>query len=201
MINLAESDELVQLSASGFLKLLLHVFRFWSSETTGDKQIVFGLLLGYIEGNTRVVRKVVPLLHQDKGDLEMDDNFMKQVGKINRIELEKGSTNEVIGWYRTSVRGIKFAARDIKNHINFQDFNPKFIALILDPQIYLDPDQSGFSVFRLKGDNYYNMMSDYYKIPWEIEEIENSLEIITDFKKYIKNYFIDKPLITELNES
>ena len=45
------------------------------------------------------------------------------------------------------------------------------------------------------------MRTDYYKIPWEIEEIENALEIITDFKKYIKHYFIDKPLITELNES
>jgi len=201
VINLAESDELVQISASGFLKLILHVFRFWSSEPSGDKNSVYGLLIGKIEGNTRIVKKIAPLLHLEKGDLEMDDKFLKQVGRINRIELDGGSTNEVIGWYRSSLRGIKFAARDIKNHITFQEFNPKFIALILDPQIYLDPDQSGFSVFRLKGDKYFNMMSDYYKIPWEIEEIENSLKIIADFKKYIKHYFIDKPLITELNES
>lgn len=201
MNNLAESDEFVQISASGFLTLILHVFRFWSSDPTGEKKSVYGLLIGYIENNSRIVRKVIPITHIDKSDLDMDDNFMKQIGRINRMEMENGSTNEVIGWYRSSLRGIKFTARDIKNHINFQDFHPKFISLILDPQIYLDPDQSGFSVFRLKGDKYYNMMSDYYRIPWEIEEIENSLEIINDFKKYIRHYFIDKPLITELNET
>lgn len=200
MNNLAESDEFVQISASGFLKLILHVFRFWSSDPTGEKKLVYGLLLGYIEDNTRIVRKVIPITHVDKGDLDMDDNFMKQIGRINRMEMENGSTNEVIGWYRSSLRGIKFTARDIKNHINFQDFHPKFISLILDPQIYLDPDQSGFSVFRLKGDKYYNMMSDYERIKWEIELVNDGFEIISIFKGFIKNYFLGHPLIKELNE-
>ncbi len=197
---MAEADEYVQISSSAFLNLLLHAFRFWSSKPTDKRQVVYGLLLGYIEGIYRTVKKVVPLSHDDKPDLVMDDDFLKIVGRINRRELESKSINEVIGWYRSSNNGIKFLARDIKNQMKFQGFNPNFISLILDPKIYLDPDESGFSIFRLAGDNFYNMMSDYHKIPWEIEAIEDISDIISYFQQYIKSYFLNKPLITEHNE-
>ncbi len=195
-----KNEELIKISSTAFLNLLIHTFRFWSKTMIGERKIVYGLLIGYIEGNIRFVKKISPISHQDNRNLEMDDKFMKQVGKINKMELENNSTYEVIGWYRSSNDGIKFSARDIKNHIQFQEFNSKFISLILDPQIYLDPNEFGFSIFRLDGDKYYNMMTDYYKIPWEIEPIEDPQEIISTFKTYIKNYFIDKPLIDELNK-
>lgn len=197
---MAESEELVQISGSAFLKLILHVFRFWSNKSKGEKKIVFGLLLGSIEENTRKIGKTVPLLHRDNKDLEMDDKFMKQVKSIDRAEMENNSPYEIIGWYRSSTDGVKFSARDIKNQIKFQEFNPKFISLIIDPQIYLTPGEFGFSVFRLKGDKYYTFMSDYYKIPWEIESVEDPQSILQDFRNYIKSYFMNKPLITEFTE-
>ena len=197
---MAESDELVSINPSGFLNLLLHVFRFWSQQIGGEKHVVYGLLLGTIEGNMRHVTKIVPIAHKKRPDLEMGAEFMKEVGKVNRFELESQSMSEVIGWYRSSNDGIKFIARDIKNHITFQEFNPKFIGLIIDPELYLNPDEGGFSIYRLKGDKYYNMMTDYYKIPWEIRPIEDSREILANFQGYIKNYFKNKPLITELDE-
>jgi hypothetical protein len=197
---MSKSEELIKISSTAFLDLLLHVFRFWSKNLTGERKIVYGLLVGNIEENTRYVKKIKPILHQDSRNLEMDAKFMKQVGRINRQEQENNQINEVIGWYRSSNDGIKFAARDIKNHITFQEAHPQFIGLILDPAIYLDPDEFGFSVFRLEGDKYYNMMTDYYKLPWEIEEIEEPQEIISAFKTYVKNYFLDKPLINEVNE-
>lgn len=197
---MSKSEELVKISSTAYLNLLLHVFRFWSKNPSDERKLVYGLLVGYIEDNIRYVTKITPLLHQDNRNLEMDSQFMKQVGKINRQEQENNQINEVIGWYRSSNDGIKFAARDIKNHIIFQEADPKFIGLILDPKEYLDPDKHGFSVFRLKGENYYNMMTDYYKIPWEIQEIEDPQNIISSFKTYIKNYFLDEPLINEMNE-
>ena len=197
---MSSSEELIKISSSAFLNLLLHVFRFWSKNLSGERKVVYGLLIGYIEENTRFVKKVAPILHQDNRNLEMDGRFMKQVGRINRQEQENNQINEVIGWYRSSNDGIKFAARDIKNHIIFQEADPKFIGLIFDPQIYLDPNEFGFSVFRLEGDKYYNMMTDYYKIPWEIEPIEDPQEIISTFKSYVKNYFLDIPLIKEVDE-
>jgi hypothetical protein len=196
----SKSEDLISISSVAYLNLLLHIFRFWSIKPTGDKQIAYGLLIGNIEKNTRYVRKIAPILHRENRNLEMDDKFMKQVGTINRRELENNSTNEVIGWYRSSNDGIKFTARDIKNHIKFQEFNPSFVGLILDPKIYLDPNEFGFSIFRLEGEKYYNMMSDYFKIPFEIEPIEDAYEIILSFKTYIRNYFLNKPLINELNE-
>ena len=102
--------------------------------------------------------------------------------------------------YASTVLFIKFSARDTKNHIQFQEHNSRFIGLIFSPEIYMDPEEYGFSVFRLKGDAYYNMMTDNYKIPWEILPIEDAQEVIADFKIYLQNYFLDKPLITELNE-
>ncbi|MHA1293551.1 MAG: hypothetical protein ACTSQJ_12910 [Promethearchaeota archaeon] len=194
-------EELVIISGSAFLNLLLHAFRFWSENPSEEKNIVYGLLLGFIENNTRYIKKIVPILHTNKKTIDMDDKFKKQVGNVNRIEQEKGSMNEVIGWYKSSFDGIKFLARDIKNHIWFQEYSSKFIALIFDPNNYNPPDSYGFSVFRLKGDKYYNMMTDYYKIPWEISDIEDIHTIIGDFKKFIKNYFLNIPLIKEINEN
>ena len=199
-LNLTESEELVSISPSAFIDMILHVFRFWSSEPAGERKVVYGLLLGFLEGNTRHVKKVVPLNHHDKPNFVMDEDFMREVGKVNQFELESQSMNEVIGWYRSSNDGIKFIARDIKNHIQFQGFNPLFIGLVIDPKLYVDPDAGGFSVFRLQGESYYNMMSDYYKIPWEIQTIENVPNILTHFQQFIRSYFLDKPLITELNE-
>lgn len=197
---MAEEGELVSIKPAAFLNLVLHAFRFWSEDPSSRNEIVYGLLLGYIEGQERFVRKVVPILHQDKPNLTMDDQFMKKVGEVNRFELENQSTDEVIGWYRSSLDGIKFLAKDIKNHIPFQKHDPNFIALILDPKLYIDPDEGGFSIFRLKGDNYYNMMTDYYKIPWQIETLEEPTAILGQFQGYIKRYFLNKPLITELDE-
>ncbi|MHA1149874.1 MAG: hypothetical protein ACTSR8_16685 [Promethearchaeota archaeon] len=193
-------EELAQISASAFLNMVLHIFRFWSDKPTGEKNIAYGVLLGKIEGNIRTIKKVVPILHQKNSDYEMGKDFMKIIGQINASEMEMGSINEVIGWYRSSNRGIKFTARDTKNHIQFQEHNPRFIGLIFSPEIYMDPKEYGFSVFRLRGDSYYNMMTDNYKIPWEILPIEDAQEVITDFKLYIQNYFLDKPLLTEFNE-
>jgi len=198
-VCLISEEELISISSSAFLNLLLHVFRFWSKNPTGEKKVVFGVLLGYIEGDTRYIKKVAPLLHQDNRNFVMDEDFMKNVGKINKKELDSGSVNEVIGWYRSTNDGIKFTARDIKNHINFQEFNLMFIGLIIDPSLF-SAENYGFSVYRLEGDKYYNMMSPHMKIPWEIEPIENPEEIIIDFRGYISNYFQNQPLITELNE-
>ena len=193
-------EELIKISASAMMNIVLHAFRFWSNEPTGKHEIVYGALVGYIEGNTRHIKKIVPILHYKNNDYEMGDEFMKIIGTINKSELESGSMNEVLGWYRSSKRGIKFEARDIKNHIQFQDFNSKFIALILSPELYLDPDEYGFSVFRLQGEQYYNMMTDYYRIPWEIQTVEDISGIISNFKIYIENYFLDQPLISEYQE-
>jgi len=197
---MAKNEELVRISSSAFLNLLLHVFRFWSIKDVNKREVACGLLIGIIEGDTRYVKKISPLLHQPKKDIKMDEEFMRMVGRKNKEELDNNSMNEVIGWYRSSQEGIKFTARDIKNHIQFQEHNSRFIGLVLDPQGYLHPEESGFSIFRLEGEKYYNMMTDFYRIPWEIEEIEDAHEIISAFKTYIKNYFLNEPLIKEINE-
>ena len=44
------------------------------------------------------------------------------------------------------------------------------------------------------------MMTDNYKIPWEILPVEDAQEVVNLFKGFIRNYFLDKPLITEFNE-
>ncbi len=197
---MSNTEELISINSKAFLQLLLHVFRFWNKKLPSENGIAYGLLLGSIEGDHRVIKKVIPMFHTDNKTYEMDDKFIKQVGDVNRKEVESNSTDEVIGWYRSSNDGIKFTARDIKNQIKFQEFNMRFISLIIDPKIYLTPNEFGFSVFRLKGEKYYNIMSDFYKIPWEISPVEDPQEIIGEFQKFVRNYFLNKPLVNEINE-
>lgn len=195
-------EELVSINPDVFIKIILHTFRYWPvNGNGGEKAMVFGLLLGRIEGNTRVIKKIEPITHQKESEFEMDEEFLKNIEDINRREFEMGALSEVVGWYRSSDQGIKFSAKDIKNHLNFQSKNSKYIALIFDPHIFLKQEgHYGFSIFRLKGESYYNIMSDYYKIAWEIGTIESSEQILMDFRRYIKNYYENKPLITEINE-
>ncbi|MGQ4873489.1 MAG: hypothetical protein ACP6IY_05375 [Promethearchaeia archaeon] len=195
-----KDEELAQISASAFLNMVLHIFRFWSTKDFSKREIVYGFLMGYIMENVRVIRNIIPILHTNHDNFDFDKNFIEIWKSLDAQEEERGSMNRVIGWYRSSNKGIKFTARDTKNQILFQEKNPKYIALIFAPDIYLQPDQYGFSVFRLQGDKYYNMMTDNYKIPWEIQTIEDPQEIISDFKVYINNYFLNKPLILEYNE-
>ncbi len=197
---MSDNEELITIRSKAFLQLLLHVFRFWNEKVPSENKTVYGLLLGSIEGDHRVIKKIVSMFHTDNKNYEMDAKFIKQVGEVNGKEIENNSTDEVIGWYRSSNEGIKFTARDIKNQIKFQEFNPRFVSLIIDPKIYLTPNEFGFSVFRLKGEKYYNIMSDFCKIPWEITPIEDPQEIIGEFQKYIRNFFLNKPLVNEINE-
>ncbi|MFO8017381.1 MAG: hypothetical protein R6U96_02000 [Promethearchaeia archaeon] len=193
-------EGLIKIKPSAFMKIALHTFRFWVSNNSSDNEMVIGLLLGYLEEDTRHVEDAIPFTHTQNRNIEMDDEFMAKIGQINKQQLEINSINEVIGWYRSTNDKIRFSARDIKNHIQFQNFNSKFIGLIFSPPQYLEPEEYGFSVFRLRGEEYYNMMSDYRKIPWEIEKIEDPNMIVHNFQTFIENYFQDKPLITEYNE-
>ncbi len=196
------NDEFVYIKPEAFVTLILHTFRFWPIEKrNGDRAIAFGLLIGYIDGNTRFINKIQPICHNKENDYSMDDRFLKFIQDINSREFEMGGLNEVIGWYRSSDQGIKFSATDIKNHLNFQSKNSKFITLIFDQETFLKREgQYGFSIFRLKGENYYNIMSDYYKIAWEIGTIEDTDQIIANFRNYIRNFYENKPLITEIDE-
>ena len=193
-------EGLIKIKPSAFMKIALHTFRFWISKKNPENQMVIGLLLGYIEENTRFVVDVIPFTHTSKRSFEMDDKFIAKIGQINKQQLELNSMNEVIGWYRSTNDEIRFRAQDIKNHIKFQNFNSQFIGLIFNPVEYLEPDDYGFSVFRLRGEDYYNMMSDYRKIPWEIEDVEDPNMIVHNFQSFIENYFRNKPLIEEFNE-
>ncbi|MGV9205813.1 MAG: hypothetical protein ACOC44_17525 [Promethearchaeia archaeon] len=193
-------EGLIKIKPSAFMKIALHTFRFWQSPNSPKNQMVVGLLLGYLEDTIRHVEDVVPFTHTEKRSYEMDDKFMAQIGQINKQQLELNSVNEVIGWYRSTNEKIRFRARDIKNHIKFQNFNSKFIGLIFSPEDYLQPEEYGFSVFRLVGKDYYNMMSDYRKIPWEIVKLEDPNMMVHNFQGFIKNYFQNKPLIEEYTE-
>ncbi len=125
---------------------------------------------------------------------------MEKIRKINEEEYELASNNQVIGWYRSSNKEIQLFERDIGNQIAFQLYDPKSVCLIIEPKKYLDPNEIGFSLFRLEGDTDFDLETNHYQIPWGINPSRNAQDVIANFKQYIRNYFLDKPLVIEFGE-
>ena len=49
-------EELIQISASAFMNMVLHTFRFWSKNPNVERNIVYGLLIGHLEDNIRIIK-------------------------------------------------------------------------------------------------------------------------------------------------
>ena len=199
-------DELVEIGAIAFIKILSHSFRFWKKNAKyGENQCVYGFLIGSIDPDKkrRVIKDVEPILHHLTPDFEFKEKFIEDMDDFNLRFIEEGSSDRIVGWYKSVNEPFKFKAIDVKNHLKFQRLNKGNICLVMEPSVYTKGEGYGFSIYSLMGDSYgeLNIMSDNYKIPWEINPLGDQKDSTVRFiKELIDNTLENKPFVTELEE-
>src|SRR6056297_1461624 len=102
-INIQQPQEMCKIKPFALAKIYLHAHRFWSSDLS-KAEYAYGILVGNYQGETRVVEKVVPVLHSERSEVVFDDKFYKHWEDLNTLEeeLESGLFN--IGWYKVVER-------------------------------------------------------------------------------------------------
>ncbi len=203
-INIQQPQELCKIKPFALIKLFLHSYRFWN-EFGKDSKYAYGILVGKHSGDTRIVEKIVPILHSDHSEAVFDEEFYKHWDDLNELEeeLESGLFN--IGWYKViEMSPMKFRARDIRNQVKIQTEDPNAIALLLNPESFLKNEGYGFSIFRLeKGmSSHLHEMCEHRKIPWEISELGNDVDkTVNLIIELIDKYDTEKPYIEEIDEA
>jgi len=199
-------NELIKIRITALMDLYSHALRFYQSQgSQNENQCVYGFLKGRIEGTTRIITDVETILHHPTPDLVFNDDFFKDMDDFNARYIEEESSERIIGWYKSSNQGdIKFKAVDVRNHLRFQSLNKMFIAMIVNPLVFINNEGYGFSFYTLIPDSYgeYNIMSGAAKIPWEIMPLGDDKDlIIRKMKEYIIKALNGKEFITELSEA
>jgi hypothetical protein len=193
----------VYVSGVTYLKILSHVCRYWGKNVPpSDQQSASGLLIGRYEGEEIQIRDIEPVFHEASDDTVIDEKFMQAYSDVNALKVQVESLDRVVGWYRSVFREIKFTSKEIASQIKFQKLDPKACAMMFAPATL--NESFGFSIFRLIGDRnrYFNAMSDYEKIPWEIKDFEDADidTLVRFFRDMVRNFKDGAPIIDEFTE-
>ena len=193
--------DFAQIKPTAFMDILMHVHRFWGKDNP-DSKFAYGILIGKFEKRTRVITEAIPILHHDRADLVFDETFYKHWDDLDKLKDELDSQEKCIGWYKVIERDMKFRATDIRNQVKIQSLYRGNIALLLDPNAFLDNQDYGFSIYHLlKSGDHYHEMCDDAKIAWEILELGNDVDkTVNQVIDMINKYPTEKPFIEEIDE-
>ncbi|MBD3350246.1 MAG: hypothetical protein GF364_02055 [Candidatus Lokiarchaeota archaeon] len=198
-------DELFRIRLTALMDIFCHMLRFNKKDAPpNENECVYGFLKGKIEGTTRIVTEVETILHHPTPDFEFNEQFLQDMADFNARYIEEQSLDRIIGWYKSTNATIEFKAMDVKNHLKFQNLNPQYVGMIIDPQEFLHDNGYGFSVFTLLPDSggEINIMSGAAKIPWEIMSIEEYKDSVVSYLKDLVFKTMErKKFVTELSEA
>jgi JAB1/Mov34/MPN/PAD-1 ubiquitin protease len=183
------------------MTMYLHIHRFWKKNDT-NSEFAYGILMGTMDERIRTITEAIPILHSKDPDLVFGDEFFKHWDDLNKLKQDLESNEMCIGWYKIMDHFGKFKAKDIRNQVKIQTLGMRNIAILIEPDKFLDEDEYGFSVFRLKSSaNMFHEMCDYKKIEWEIMElgsdVDRTVNMVLDL---ITKYSTDTPYVEEIDE-
>jgi len=200
-IKMPAKKEYCNVKPMAFITILQHIHRFWKKNDP-KSEFAYGILIGKYEGTTRVITEAIPVLHSSKADVVFEESFYKHWDDYNKLKQELDSREECIGWYKTVDREIKFRAQDIRNQVKIQTLNPKNIAMLIDPQSFLEDKGYGFSIFHLiQSAGIFHEMCDSDKMPWEVLELGPDVDKVVNMViEMIQKFPTDTPFVEELDE-
>lgn len=187
-----------------FIKILLHIHRFWNADQAyQDQKRVAGFVLGRVDGNELLITDAEPVCHDEGGSLPevFEEVFFQHAQDYNQSNAQAELPDRVRGFYSSHFeQGLKFTAADIRNLIPFLNDDPACFGLIVDVHhidkidcfkcFTLDPGVGGF----------FSAMSEYKEIPWRMETFKDMDKLLSIFKNLIRNVTSHGPLITEIDE-
>ncbi|MHA1893857.1 MAG: Mov34/MPN/PAD-1 family protein [Candidatus Helarchaeota archaeon] len=167
---------IVRISLDAYKTIVLHATRFANSKVPIDNwKEIYGFLIGKVEGEDVIVENAVPMAHGSSVEVEFTDEHYVRSATIDSMAAERGLF--IVGWYHSHPGlSLFLSSTDIKNHLAYQQPNPKSVALVFDHTLVgkkSDKENEefhpGFRIFKLDDPNL-GTMSDFHEIEYEIEK-------------------------------
>ncbi|NHI91444.1 MAG: hypothetical protein EAX96_03005 [Candidatus Lokiarchaeota archaeon] len=166
----------LKLSLDAYQTIVLHATRFANEKIPIDSwKEIYGFLIGTIEGDDVIAEKAIPMAHGSSVEVEFTDEHYVRSATIDSMAAERGQF--IVGWYHSHPGlSLFLSSTDIKNHLAYQQPNPKSVALVFDHTLLGKKSNKdgeelhpGFRVFKLDDPNL-GTMSDFHEFDYEIEK-------------------------------
>ena len=193
----------VILTLKAYKRIVGYAIRYASDEINESKwREVYGILIGSIEHNTRVIVKdAIPMVVGDRAGVKYENKQYVDMAQIDSAIFERSiqddKTDFIIGWFHTHPGfGFFYSPIDCMTQLGYQIPNPYAVGLIFDHcEKKSDSHFLGIAGLRLK-DPELGISSTYdlIELKYELEKEE----MIEKIEKLIKN--VNKNMVKALKE-
>ncbi|MHA1145580.1 MAG: Mov34/MPN/PAD-1 family protein [Candidatus Helarchaeota archaeon] len=173
----------VIINCKAYRNMMLHMLYYANSGIPESKWVeTAGWLIGRIEGDDVFCVDAVPIMSGSSSEFAFKDEHYIKAAQIDDALYAEGKGEFIVGWYHSHPGLNLFLSHtDIINHLGFQSANPKAIALVFDHTKYDERRKNyGFDIYRLNDPNLATG-SDYHKLEFTIEEIEEFPKDVPDW--------------------
>lgn len=192
----------IKLSPLAYLDIVRHIIRF-NHENIPEKerQMVYGLLVGFVENGIPHITKYLPLLHSQSAlDFEMNHGVFRFADKFNADHHDpKYLSDEILGFVRSfSTENIEIGGIDKKNLLYFQTaYSDSALLFALN---------SSADQYSMQIKHYHGVLpeldesSELEDVSWNFSDIEDLDELFKMVMQIQINRETKSPLIKEVNE-
>ncbi|MHA2498722.1 MAG: Mov34/MPN/PAD-1 family protein [Candidatus Hodarchaeales archaeon] len=168
-------DVHVFLKQAPFHDMIIHASAFLA-----DRKEVLGLLIGREKGAKQlIIERIIPITEGSESSVQLQE---PEFAIYERLFLDEAAGEFVLGWYHSHpFWGLFLSHIDIETHsLAFQLRYPKAIALVIDPALIEDGDDSkALEIFRVINPKNWTTF-EYETVAWTIENGNSDPESTSD---------------------